>query len=596
MTRIHSIPKSLEHDFVKNINILDNLINQNVEVLQNSGEYDQTYQPKSGKIFTLYYANWTIYGRNFSPSKLPVDYIPEIAYAFFDVKANGDVNSLDSYADYDKRFTNKEEGVEPLDNWNKEEEFYGCFGQFLKLKKQGKKFNLLLSLGGWSKSKYFSSAVLPENRINFIDNILKIFNKYPVFCGVSLDWEYVSNDGINYGEVGNESRPEDADNFRIFIQLLRTRLNGDKKENYKITVPCSANPVMAKKMKINELHPYVSAFDIMHYDFSDGSWGETVTAHHTNLKPADYCPFSMEESIEAYLKEGVPANKIMAGVAFYSRGFSNTEGPGEPASGGSLDKSWEKGIVDYKDLPLPGSEEYWDENCLGPFSYDSKRKVYNSYDNVNSVYEKCKYVWEKGLKGCIIWEASGDVEIDNPRSLIKSLNQYLVVQDPRTVKQPNLPKKFIKRSQETPNNTNQPSIELPNDENEDENSKNIEEDLQHGKDIDTSMWQSNINYKKGQSVFYKSKLYICIQSHTSNSGWNPESTVDVLWGIQNAPEDKNVSSPNPKPEEIKNDNPKYKNPELSDNVCKCTCKAKKIKGIKINGDIDFSNVKIIYEE
>lgn len=236
-------------------------------------KYDQYHETETGKKFSLYFTNWGIYGREFPPSKLPIDYIPEIAYAFFDVKQNGDIVSGDAWADFDKRFTTAPEGVLPLDNWNTNQAFYGCFGQFLKLKQQGKKFNLTLSLGGWTWSKYFSSAVLPENRVNFINNLMNLFNKYPIFCGVSLDWEYpTANDSQNYGNVGNEVRHEDADNFRIFIQLLRLRLDNDNKKHYKISIACSGNPVVAKKFKVDELHPYVDEFHIMTYDYQNFLW------------------------------------------------------------------------------------------------------------------------------------------------------------------------------------------------------------------------------------------------------------------------------------------------------------------------------------
>lgn len=577
-------------------------------------KYDQYYETPSGKKFTLYFTNWGIYGRAFPPSKLAIDYIPELSYAFFDVKPNGDIASVDTWADFEKRFVSSPEGVEPLDNWNTNEAVYGCFGQFLKLKKQGKKFNLTLSLGGWTLSKYFSSAVLPENRINFINNIMNFLNKYPIFCGISLDWEYITSDGVNYGNGGNEVRLEDADNFRIFVQLLRQRLNSDNKSHYEIAVCCSARPEMAENMKAKELAPYISMFHIMTYDSADGSWGETTTAHHTNLKKTSYAKYSVEDAVDAYIKEGVPSTKIMIGVAFYSRGFSNTDGPGKPASGGSPDQSWEKGIVDYKDLPKPGAVEYWDPQALAPFSYDSARKVYNSYDNVNSVYEKCKYVWEKNLKGCLIWEASGDHPFNNSRSLTKALYDYLIKGDPRTMPAPALPPLF---NQSTPNPTPTPTptpnpipptpsptptptptpIPLP--------------------PVGVRPWADNTSYNIGDLVTSAGKVYSCLQAHRSNIGWKPELTTDILWKISNLPPPQPtptpvpvptptpvpvpvptpvptptpvpVPTPTPTPTPMPVPTPKPK-PDHCD-YCH-----RKIKSIKFSTNVDFSNIEFIYED
>jgi len=571
MPRIHSTPN------IERIAILDN------------ERYDQYHESPTGKMMTLYYANWTIYGRNFPPSKLPIDYIPEIAYAFFDVSSKGDITSLDAYADFEKRFTTPEEGVKPLDNWSTEEDFYGCFGQFLKLKRQGKKFNLLLSLGGWSKSKYFSSAVLEENRSNFVSNLINIFEKYPIFCGVSLDWEYITDDGQNYGNAGNEARPEDADNFRLFVQLLRSRLDREGKSQYKITVPCSANPEMAKKMKLQQLHPYIDVFDLMHYDFSDGNWGETTTAHHTNMRKSTYSRFSVEESTEAYLAEGVPPNKIMVGVAFYSRGFSNSSGPGTSASGGSADMSWEKGVVDYKDLPKPGATEYWDSECMAPFSFDPSRKIYNSYDNVNSVYEKCKYVWDKKLKGCLVWEASGDLSQDNPRCLTKALYKYLIENDPRTLPPPVLPPLFSNQSPPVPSvPVTPPKPDTPN--------------APVSPDLDGNLWGINKNYIKNQIVEYKNKIYICIQPHTSNSNWAPDTTQDILWKLKGAvpepPKEEPPKEEPPKEEPPKEEPPKEEPPKEEppkEEPPKEEPQEKKIKNVKFVIDVNISDIKITYE-
>lgn len=79
-------------------------------------------QPK----FILYYTNWSTYAyvrlsslfsstlspykrgsRNFQVKDLPIDYIPEIAYAFVNLKAEGNgwvICTGDVWADCDKRF------------------------------------------------------------------------------------------------------------------------------------------------------------------------------------------------------------------------------------------------------------------------------------------------------------------------------------------------------------------------------------------------------------------------------------------------------------------------------------------------------------
>jgi chitinase len=61
--------------------------------------------------------------------------------------------------------------------------------------------------------------------------------------------------------------------------------------------------------------------------------------------------------------------------------------------------------VDYKQLPMAGAEEQWDDHAKASYSYDSQRRVLNSYDNPRAVREKCEYVKRRGLGGLIIWES-----------------------------------------------------------------------------------------------------------------------------------------------------------------------------------------------
>lgn len=516
------------------------------------------YNEESGKKLIVYHTNWSNYGRNYQVKDLPIGKIDDVCYAFFNLTEKGDVISGDKWADFDKRYTDPTTGIEPVDSWNSSNPFYGNLGQFYKLKKKDEKFNLILSVGGWSWSKNFSSAVSPENRGNFVESLLRIFNDYPVFSGVSLDWEYCTDDGVNHGNEGNFAKPVDAYNFKEFCRLLREALNNDGKDHYIISTCCSANPILAKKLRIKDLSVWVDEFHIMTYDFM-GFSGQKVTGHHTNLKKCSYCDFSVEEAVETYLEEGVNPQKLFIGVAFYSRGFKNSSGPGEPGEGGSLDTSWEQGIVDYKDLPIHGSKEYWDPNCLAPFSYDANRKVYNSYDNPSSVYEKCKYIWTNKLGGVIVWESSADNISHKDRNLISLLQQYLKT-DPHTLDAPALPEVWGSKE---PDIISEPITEP---------------------ETEPIEWQKGKNYELHELVSYNGQVYKCIVSHTSNIGWVPDLATS-LWVLVEKDTEEDT------PREI---SPPQPPPSTPHPICDCVCK--RIKSIKIIGDIDMSNVEISYEE
>jgi chitinase len=388
------------------------------------------YNTTTGKRAIYYFITWGIYTRLFYPADIQAEVV-DIFHAFWKVDNNGIISSTDTYADLEKRFTGDVNSVKPLDSWNDNPPlpYYGIFGQYKKLKDSGKTINFTLSIGGWTLSNTFSNAVsTEEKRITFVNSIIDTFKKYDFFTGIDFDWEYLSNNGVNYGLEGNAVSTKDDTNFADFLIKLRKALKDNGMSHYAVTMCCTAAP---EKMQYNIelLTPLLDSFNIMTYDFHDGNWGETKTALHTNPRKSSAGSYSCEEAADAYLKRGVPSSKIFIGSPFNSRGFSNTTGIGQPASGGSPDMSWEKGIVDYKKLPLPGATEYNDPESKGAYSYDPIKKVINTYDNPLSMREKIKIINEKNLGGIIIWEITADKYDDPQRSLIKLLYNELTGPD-----------------------------------------------------------------------------------------------------------------------------------------------------------------------
>lgn len=63
---------------------------------------------------------------------------------------------------------------------------------------------------------------------------------------------------------------------------------------------------------------------------------------------------------------------------------------------------------DYKALPQPGATEYSDAEAGASYSYDSASRTLISYDSVDMVKRKARFVKERGLGGAMWWELSGD--------------------------------------------------------------------------------------------------------------------------------------------------------------------------------------------
>ena len=378
----------------------------------------------SGKRAIYYFVDWGIYGRHYYPKDIPIDHVTDVTYAFFNLSADGKVFSGDPDASFENMFV--EHGVNPPNSWWPESprKHRGIFGQMVKLKEQGKKFNFYIGLGGWSWSKNYSDAVsTPANRQNLVNSLKKLVLDWPgLISGFAHDWEYISGDGKNYGLEGNVCRKEDPQNFIELLKLIRATF-----PNYTNSLCVSADPAKMT-VPIKEMGQYLDRIEIMSYDLASPTWGDRVTAHHTNPRKSRFGKWSAEQAADFFISQGVPSHKLMIGAALYSRGFGDTDGFGKPAGANSPDFEFpeEPGVVSYHMLPRPGATEYIDPECKGAYSYDPKRRVCNTYDSVQSVKEKCKIVWEKNLAGIIFWEASGDVrDYNSPRSIMRTVAENL---------------------------------------------------------------------------------------------------------------------------------------------------------------------------
>lgn len=108
-----------------------------------------------------------------------------------------------------------------------------------------------------------------------------------------------------------------------------------------------------------------------------------------------------------YVSAGIPSTKLNLGMPLYGRAFTNTAGLGQPYDGVGKG-TWEAGVYDYKDLPLPGSKVCFDEEAYGTYSYDNSTKTLISFDTVEMALTKVDYIKQKKLGGAMWWEVSGD--------------------------------------------------------------------------------------------------------------------------------------------------------------------------------------------
>ncbi|MFI5192693.1 MAG: glycoside hydrolase family 18 protein [Chitinophagales bacterium] len=282
------------------------------------------------------------------------------------------------------------------------------FRNLLLLKAQNPDLKILISVGGWIWSKHFSDAVLTDTSTqNFAQSAVDIVARYGL-DGIDIDWEYP-------GMVGdsNTYRPEDKEHYTNLFKDLRQILDSLGKvtgKTYFVTTAVGGSADFIEHTQMNLVQLYTDYINVMSYDYDETY--DSISSHHTNLfTSAGYDQlYSADKSIQNLLKAGVPARKIVMGIAFYGKGrlMASTDNNGlyrKPVKtlfGGGFTYIHDS-LVNKK-----GFVRYWDRKAKAPYLFNAGEKVFITYDDQESVKYKCKYVKRHRLAGAMFWEYSSD--------------------------------------------------------------------------------------------------------------------------------------------------------------------------------------------
>jgi chitinase len=277
-----------------------------------------------------------------------------------------------------------------------------------ELKNINPNLKILISIGGWTWSKNFSDAVLSDtSRQNFATSAVALVSKYNL-DGVDIDWEYP-------GMIGDSNvyRPEDKENYTFLFRDLRHGLDSLSQithVKYFVTTAVGGWKAYIDHTEMGKLQQYMDFINIMSYDFVDGS--DTISGHHTNLynSSEDTSQHSAHQAIQEFIAAGVPASKIVMGIAFYGKGWQMESGDNNGLYRKTLKGMRGGGFTYLKDSVIDknGYKEYWDGVAMAPYVFNSQTNVFISYDNERSVKEKCNYVKKNQLAGVMFWEYNND--------------------------------------------------------------------------------------------------------------------------------------------------------------------------------------------
>jgi chitinase len=383
-----------------------------------------------------YFAQWGIYGRAFTVKSVDTlgmaSKLTHINYAFANVGSDGrcfQANALgqgDAYADYQKSFdaASSVDGVG--DTWD--QRLKGNFNQLKELKAKYPGLRVLISIGGWTYSRYFSDAALTAaSRQAMVASCLDIYIKgnlpqlggdpaggpgagFGVFDGVDIDWEWPASEGA----AGNVIRAQDKQNYTLLLAEFRRQLDAygaSVGRSYALSAFLPADPAkITAGLEVPQVFSSLDWATVQGYDFH-GAW-ESTTNHQANLYAAAGDPsptrFSVDLAVSTYTSRGAPARELVVGVPFYGRGWTGVPAannglfqPGRAATG-----TWEAGVEDYKVLKNRAGTRYRDTAAGALWLYDGTN--WWSYDDPQVIAQKTAYVKSRGLGGVMAWELDGD--------------------------------------------------------------------------------------------------------------------------------------------------------------------------------------------
>ncbi len=358
-----------------------------------------------------YYPNWQWYDRNKLVKPTSIDYSKYtiINYAFFKPELSGAISSTDAWAD--------DNLLNGQPNWV-QGGYYPNTSVVSLAHNAGVK--VVPSIGGWTLSNNFPAiAADVTKRTAFANACVQLIAQYN-FDGIDIDWEYP-------GYSPNSGTIADKQNFTLFLQAIRTALNAKTVQTgktYLLTACFGASQSNMANIEWANVAPILDCINLMSYDFF-GTWDATTNHNAPLYTPAQGDPtFNINSAVNSLLTTyNVPANKICAGLAFYGRSHITVNAPTLHGAGtGQADKvtfGVDDGSPAFYNVLLQQSlfNKYTDNLAAAPYLLGKNGlKNYYSYDDTTSITTKPTYIKKKNLRGCIIWEITGDYIETSPGS------------------------------------------------------------------------------------------------------------------------------------------------------------------------------------
>src|SRR2546430_11608410 len=422
----------------------------------------------TGGVKFAHFTQWGLYQNAYYPQTLDrsgnADKIDFIVYAFENIdpinqqcfertaraspdenNPNAGDNAGDQFADYLKSYPPdiSVDGVGDVFN----QPIAGNFNQLKKLKAKHPNLKILVWLGGWTYSKYFSDAASTDaKRKAMVSSCLDMFIKgnlptaegrggpgtgAGIFDGVDIDWEYPAA----AGHTGNHFTAADKQNYTLLLAEFRRQLDalGGGKKWLTAAVPAGQDKI--SHIETNKVGQFLDFANIMTYDMH-GGWEPTGPTNYQsplfNVANDPMAPippgngkYTVDSAVKAWINGaadygipgGFPASKATVGFPLYLRGWAGVPDGGkhgvyQPATGPSQGHTLSgnvPGVAFYKELTGlvdNPSFTFTDPFTKGGYYYNGNE--WWTGETAASIKAKADYLHCNGLAGSMMYSLEAD--------------------------------------------------------------------------------------------------------------------------------------------------------------------------------------------
>ena len=218
---------------------------------------------------------------------------------------------------------------------------------------------------------------------------------------IDIDWEYPAYED-------HSGTPEDTVNYTYFLQAIRDALDTlgrSKGRYYPLTAALPCGPDKIEKIQVDKIKDILDELNLMSYDLH-GAW-DVLTGVNAPMFDQGWTDTTKRWSVhgctEAYLEQGVAAEKINLGLPFYGRSFRKATGFKQVHEGADdVNYHLDEGSPQYFNIvkALGRMKTYRHEKTQTQYAVFEDTGGLVSYDDARAICDKVHYANERGIHGC----------------------------------------------------------------------------------------------------------------------------------------------------------------------------------------------------